>query len=401
MLSRTALSRTTAPRLTRALAPLLALAVAVGAGSPASASASASVAAREGGERRAASIRLVGNGYGHGHGLSQYGAQARATAGQSHEQILGFYYPGLKAGPAGGKVSVLISADHTRDVMVDARSGLTVAQVGGGKSLELSAARPAAKRWRIVPVGGTSRIDFLESGWRTLATWKGAAEFSAGKRPVTLHVTATQRVAYRGALRAVGGDTVNVVSLEGYLKGVVPREVPALWHPEAVQAQAVAARTYAAYERDRPLARHYQLCDTSQCQVYGGYSAEQPASNRAVAATARQVLTSGGQPAFTQFSASNGGWTSAGGFAYLPAKEDPQDTVYRGWTDAVTAAEVERAYPAIGAFRRATVLQRDGHGEWGGRVLSIQLVGATRSATISGETFRSVFGLNSTYFTVR
>jgi stage II sporulation protein D len=380
--------------LSRIAAPLLAVALAAAPASVAS--------AQERSERRAATIEIVGNGFGHGHGMSQYGAQSRATDGQSHEQILGFYYPGLKAGSAGGNVSVLISADRTRDVMVAARSGLTVAQVGGPKKVNLSSARPTAKRWRIVPVaGGKSRVDFFRSGWRTLTSMEGAAEFSAGGQPITLYVTAKQRVAYRGKLRAVAGDTVNLVRLEDYLKGVVPREVPALWHPEAVQAQAVAARTYAAFERLRPLARHYQICDTTQCQVYGGYTDEEAASNRAIEATAQHVLTSGGQPAFTQFSASNGGWTAAGGFPYLPAKQDPQDTVYRGRTDSVSSGEVKSAYPEIGTFQRAEVVKRDGNGQWGGRVLSIRLVGAKTSTTISGETFRSVFGLNSTYFTVR
>lgn len=353
-------------------------------------------------ERRASDLRLVGNGFGHGHGMSQYGAHSRAQAGQSEQQILRFYYPGLAVGRAGGKVSVLVSADRTRDVMVAARRGLTVKQVGGGRKIKLSAARPTATRWRIVPVaGGRSRIDFRRSGWRTLTTVGGAAEFSAAGRPITLFVTGKQRVAYRGSLRAIAGDTVNVVRLDDYLKGVVPREVPASWHPEAVQAQAVAARTYAAFERRRPLARHYQICDTSQCQVYGGHSDEHPASNRAISATAKQVLTAGGKPAFTQFSASNGGWTAAGSFPYLPAKQDPMDTAFRGWTDTVAAAEVAAAYPHIGTFRRADRIERDGNGEWGGRVLSIRLVGSSASTTISGETFRSVFGLNSTYFTLR
>ena len=377
--------------LSRISAAVLTLGLAASLTSPAS--------AQEGAQRRAATIQLVGNGFGHGHGMSQHGAQQRASAGQSHRQILDFYYPGLSMGKAGGTLSVLISADRTRDVIVAARSALTVRQVNGPRKIKLATAKSSAKRWRLVPVsGGRTRLDFFRTSWRTFTTVKGAAEFSAAGRPITLFVTAKTKVAYRGKLRAIRGDTVNVVGLEDYLKGVVPREVPALWHPQAVQAQAVAARTYAAFERRRPLAQHYQICDTSQCQVYGGYSDEFAASNQAVAATAKQILKYGGRPAFTQFSASNGGWTSAGGFPYLPAKADPQDTAYRGWTDSVSASEVQRAYPAIGSFEQAEIVGRDGKGEWGGRVASIRLVGTKTSTTISGETFRSVFGLNSTYF---
>ena len=89
-----------------------------------------------------------------------------------------------------------------------------------------------------------------------------------------------------------------MVGLDGYLRGVLPREVVAsTWPPATLQAQAVAARTYAAYERAHvPAGRHYDLCDTASCQVYGGASAEYPGTDAAVAATAGQVLTSGGTP---------------------------------------------------------------------------------------------------------
>ena len=64
-----------------------------------------------------------------------------------------------------------------------------------------------------------------------------------------------------------------MLTLESYLKGVVPLEMPATWTPAAVRAQAVAARTYAAYERAH---RTGPMCDTTSCQVYGGYAAEHP-----------------------------------------------------------------------------------------------------------------------------
>ena len=132
---------------------------------------------------------------------------------------------------------------------------------------------------------------------------------------------------YRGSLRSLrpssgsrSRDTVNVLRLDDYLKGVVPREMPASWSPAAVQAQAIAARTYAAYERAHPLTDTYQICDTTSCQVYGGYSSEHPDSNAAIEATAGKIQTYGGDPAFTQFSSSSGGWTSAGSVPYLVAK---------------------------------------------------------------------------------
>lgn len=352
-------------------------------------------------ERAAPAIEVVGNGYGHGRGLSQHGAQSRALDGQGHRAIVEHYYPGTTWGTARGRVLVQITADTTRDVVVAPRAGLVARQVGGGARVPL--AKPNAQRYRLLPVGSSTRVQWRAagSGWRTLRTLPGVVEVSARNQPVTLFTTPRTRTAYRGALRAAGGDTVNVVGLEDYLRGVVPQEVPALWHPEAVRAQSVAARTYAAFERARPLASHFQICDTSQCQVYGGASAEHPASDAAIAATAHRVLLSGGQPAFTQFSASNGGWSVAGSQPYLRAAADPFDTAYRGWTATIDGAAVTRAYPAIGAFTGATVTRRDGNGRWGGRVLAVRLSGTQGSTTVSGETFRSVFGLRSSLLTLR
>jgi stage II sporulation protein D len=357
--------------------------------------------------RRAAidSVTVKGRGYGHGHGLSQYGAQRAALLGRSYRQIVGFYYPGTRWSTAGGKVKVLITADTSADVVVGPRSGLKVKSLVKKKTWNVGKARPKAKRWRIKPVsGGRTKVQFKTSGWRTFRTFRGDAEFTAGRKPIRLYLP-NGSMQYRGKLRSTRRDTVNVVPLDSYLKGVIPTEVFPSWHPHALRAQAVAARTYAAFERAAaPRSRHYQICDTTACQVYRGYSAEVSTTNAAVDATRRQILTYGGKAAFTQFSASNGGWTSAGSFPYLPAKADPYDSwagnPYRSWTVTIKAAAIEKAFPAIGDLQSVEVLTRDGNGMWGGRATSVQLSGAKTSTTISGDTFRSIFGLRSTYFTV-
>lgn len=359
--------------------------------------------------RRTASVTLTGNGYGHGHGLSQWGAKFAADQGLGYRKILKFYYPKLKNGSLGGKVSVLISADTSSDVQVRDRSGLTAKSLGNGQTYALE--QPRARWWRITPArkGKESAIAFRSTGskqWKTLRTVPGEAQFSAGRKPLTLR-TPTGVRAYRGVLRSARPatsprtrDTVNVVRLEDYLRGVVPREVPALWPTQAVRAQSVAARTYAAFERRQPIAGHYQICDTSSCQVYGGYTDEHPASNRAIEATRKQVLLSQGQPAFSQFSASNGGYTAAGAFDYLPAKKDPYDKAYRGWEANITDAAVSAALPGIGSLEKLEVMERDGNGAFGGRVTSIKVVGSDGSSTLTGDQFRSYFGLRSTMFKV-
>ncbi|WP_372734560.1 SpoIID/LytB domain-containing protein [Nocardioides sp.] len=349
-----------------------------------------------------ASIRIDGHGYGHGHGMSQHGAQGAAIEGLSHKKILKFYYPGTKIGSAKGRLAVLITADTSKDVLVAANKSLRLkVNRSGAKNivLRLASVRPKAKRWRIVPVsGGKVKISFKTSRWRTLRTVKGQGQFFTPGGATTLVLPGNRTVKYRGALRSVQRDTVNLVSLETYLRGVVPLEIPALWKPQAVQSQAVAARTYAAFERaDR--SGHYDICDTTSCQVYGGASAEHPASNAAIKATKGEVVTYRGAPAFTQFSASNGGWSTTGSQPYLKAKQDPYDdwagNSNASWTTTVTDVEIEKALPALGNLTGISFSGRDGNGEWGGRVGSVTLTGSSSSRTMSGSEFRSMLGLRS------
>lgn len=356
----------------------------------------------------AATITLTGHGYGHGHGLSQYGAEGAARQGLTWQQISEFYYPGTSWGDLRGSIKVLISADTSSDVHVLAQPGLKVTRLNPRTTWALPA--NGAKRWRLQPRGATTQVQFKRSiGWRTWKSFPGEAEFSAASRRISLVKNGTTS-AYRGRLRSAmptagsgTRDTVNILSLEAYLRGVVPLEIPALWSPHAVSAQAVAARTYAAAERSHPNAAHYEICDTTQCQVYGGYDVEHPSATAAIKATAHQGLIFEGLPAFTQFSASSGGWTSAGSMPYLVAKEDPFDgwagNKVHTWTLDVDDATLEQHYPTIGDLTSIEVATRDGNGEWGGRVQAMTLIGNAGRADISGDTLRTVLGLRSSWFT--
>ncbi len=360
---------------------------------------------------RSATITVVGHGNGHGHGLSQYGAQRAASKGLGYRQVLRYYYPGTSTGRAGGSVKVLLTADTSRDVVVAARRGLTARAVSGGRVLDLAGARPRARLWRITPLSGRrSAIDFKTGSWRRLTTVRGDAQFSAGGQPLRLFVPGGSR-SYRGALRSASPgagmdrDTVNVLGLDAYLKGVVAREVPSYWHPQALRAQAVAARTYAAFDRATTDRGHYDLCDTDACQVYGGFTDEVASTNAAVDATRGQVQVKGGRPIFAQFSASSGGWTSAGAFSYLPAKVDKYDAFagndFHDWTVPTTDARIEAQWPAIGDLTSIGTSDRDGNGQWGGRVGTVTLTGSQGTVTVSGDDFRFLMGLYSTWFTIR
>jgi stage II sporulation protein D len=358
-----------------------------------------------------ATLTVSGRGFGHGHGMSQYGAQGAARQGLSAKQIVAFYYPHTRAGHAGGKVKVLISADTDNNTTVLTAPRLTVADLGNGSTHRVPTAGAVGKatRWRLSPAaGGRTTVAYRTGAWHTWRTLAGDGAFRAS-RPLTL-VVGSGHVTYRGILQsrtplngpAARRITVNKVSLEAYVQGVIPREMPALWLPAALRAQAIAARTYASFEARSSTNPLVNLCDTSACQVYGGKSAEFSTTNQATAKTAGLIRTFHGAPAFTQFSASNGGWMAKGSQPYLVAKKDTFDpwsgNPYRSWTTKVTAAAIEKAFPSIGNLTNISVTTRDGHGVLGGRVLAMRLVGSTGTVTPTGDAFRGALGLRSTWF---
>ncbi|HRD63313.1 MAG TPA: SpoIID/LytB domain-containing protein [Nocardioides sp.] len=351
----------------------------------------------------AATYTVTGYGYGHGHGMSQYGAQGAANQGLTWKQIVGFYYPGTRLGRAHGPLKVLITADK-RDVVVDARAGLRLTRLAGRKTFRLDKVRPRATRWQLLPKGSKSVISYRapgRGGWTKWTAFPGSAQFSAGNKPLTLRLPHQEAVSYRGALRSVERHTVNVLSLDSYVRGVVPREVPAEWPAEAVRAQSVAARTYAAFERANATS-YYDICDTESCQVYGGVDDEHPASDAAVRATRGRILTYQGEPAFTQFSSSNGGYSTAGSQPYLVAQADPyeasSDNPNDPWTATLTQARIEKTWPEVGTLANM-VFTRDGLGpHFGGRVTSVTLSGTQGQVVkVSGDDFRFRLGLKSTW----
>jgi|GEM_PF-1406049 len=135
---------------------------------------------------------------------------------------------------------------------------------------------------------------------------------------------------------------INRLPLEDYLKGVVPREMPASWPIEALKAQAVAARTFALRRVNQVIG------DTQQFQVYGGFPRESRTS-LAVEETRGQVLFFNNALAETLYSSSNGGFTESninvwGGaqLTYLPSQTDPFDP-QNGWAVTLHRQQIDLA----------------------------------------------------------
>jgi len=200
--------------------------------------------------------------------------------------------------------------------------------------------------------------------------------------------------AYHGTLalrsRDGGVSVVNGLTLDTYLRGVVPSESPSHWPLAALEAQAVAARSYAVAEL-RPDS-WYDLLPSTRDQVYGGVGAERPRTDHAVYATLGQVLTWGGQVARTYYSSSSGGrteavqdaWPGSAPIPYLRSVPDPYDTYSPrhdwgpfGFTGSRLAARL-----GLGSAVESVQVQRDD--SWRAETVSFRLASGAvvnRSAT--------------------
>lgn len=370
-------------------------------------------------------ISVVGHGYGHGRGMSQWGAYGAATAGLSYSQILAFYYPGTTlTATTDPMMRVLVSADNDNSTKVLPVSGLSVCSSSGHRTLLSTSSSISV--WRLVRVSGQIRIQWYSSGayhtgstaYGTFATFTRSTSCSAlGGATMTLVLPSGAHEGIRAGVRAqiysTGLRTVGVMGMTSYLASVVPSEMPSGWATEALKAQSVAARSYAT--RYRQISggptKPWDICDTTACQVFHGTSAETDATTSAVSATADRILTYQGAVALTEFSASNGGWTTSGGVPYLVAKADPYDGRVASygsnwpnphtWTDTISVSSLESRYPSIGTFVRLDVTARDGHGDFGGRTQTVVVQGNQGHVTLSGSEFASAAGFKSIWWNVR
>lgn len=223
--------------------------------------------------------------------------------------------------------------------------------------------------------------------------------------------TTSGRTTYRGSIRAVNHEgqqrTVSVLPLEQFLRGVVPAESPASWGDAnggtgmaALEAQAVAARSFAVAENRYPYAKS---CDTISCQVYRGTAIEHPNTDRAIAATSGVVrrFTSNGAVARTEFSSSTGGRTVGTPVSPFEGVVDEGDATPANarheWRTEITLAQVGSAFCGGAAATSVRVTER--LAEDGFRRAKTVRVGCPAGATdVTGDQFRFGLGLFSSWF---
>ena len=206
---------------------------------------------------------------------------------------------------------------------------------------------------------------------------------------------------YRGSVRFVkSGDqlkSVNIVDVDDYIRGVLPKEIGTTTPIEALKVQAVVSRSF-AYANWNKFAKYgYNLDDSSASQAYAGMSVESPMTDRAVAETKGQILYYKGEVANTIFHATSGGETEAiedvwGGnpSPYLKALKDPYslNTRHATWEATLSSADICRAFPAVGQPTSLEVSERSSTG----RIKSMAVVGTSGREVVTGNQFRLKLG---------
>ncbi|MEC4813274.1 MAG: SpoIID/LytB domain-containing protein [Scytonema sp. PMC 1069.18] len=214
---------------------------------------------------------------------------------------------------------------------------------------------------------------------------------------------------YRGRTLVVpsekGLTAVNWVDLEEYLYSVIGGEMDSRWPVEALKAQAIAARTYALYERERKRSHPiYDLGDTpDRWQIYKGVSSESPTVYAAVDATAGQVLTYKNRIILSVFHACSGGHTEnsedvwGSKEPYLRAVPDFDQNIKEcSWVRTFSPGEISAKMPEIGNVKQMIPESTSPFGS----VKALKIVGDKGEKVLRGENVRIALKLRSTRFTV-
>jgi SpoIID/LytB domain protein len=334
---------------------------------------------------------ITGRGWGHGIGMSQYGALGFALQGAGFEEILAHYYRGTELTQAPVKRIRVLLQGSAKTLSVASKAPFRVRDALGDVHQ-----LPAGTQ----KFGPGLRVRKLDQPKAT--PLQGPIVFLPGREPLEVNGRA-----YRGELRVVVENArlraINSLGLEAYLYGVVPSEMPHRWPPEALKAQAVAARSYALATRR---SGDFDVYSDVRSQVYRGIPEEEEQTNEAIDATAGLVVTYGGQVAHTYFFSTSGGrtatvtdvWPSSKPLPYLVSVPDPYDSIspYHRWGPLVFTAKAARAKLKVPGplVDVRPVITPSGH------VGTLAAVAPTGVTQLRGADVRRLLGLRSTWFRV-
>ena len=220
---------------------------------------------------------------------------------------------------------------------------------------------------------------------------------------------------YRGRFsvyrfNGVNLEVINVLSIESYLYGVVPEEIGGNSPLEAAKSQAIAARNYTYNNLDKHHSEGFDLCNTTECQVYGGKSSESENSNRAVDETKNKLLKYNGKNAEVFYFSSTGGvdtedvenvWGSS--IPYLKSVESQYETgktYHAQWDYAYTKDEIKNFLKNknvdVGEIVDIVVTKRSK----AGRVVELKVLGTKGEKLFLREGSRTIFRLDSQYYDI-
>jgi stage II sporulation protein D len=281
--------------------------------------------------------------------------------------------------PASGAEIIRVAiADDQRTVTVQPSAGLSPggkpARRSGEKRI-ISAASAGARPVRIGSRSGSARVNGKE--------YRGTVELRRNANGLLL--------------------VVNELDIEDYLKGVIAAEIPHEWETEALEAQAVASRTYALFQKKNAGRSPYHIRATVDSQVYLGVSGERPRAVQAVKATEGLVITYNGQVIAAFYHSSCGGHTEdslelwAIDAPYLRGVDCDcqQISTYGLWEKRFPKAEISGALRREG-YRLGEIMSVSaGDITPAGRVKNVIFRNLQGALSVPAETLRSALGYSS------
>lgn len=379
-------------------------------------------------------FQVHGAGYGHGVGMSQIGAKAKALAGESASSILSYYYKDIAIEPLDDSKILRVNIGHllttakmsspTADAVVQIFNG----DIGDAQDQIPLATVPFKSSLNFAILGSTvlpsvvagKKVTSIARNKVFTVRWSGTRYLTGVDGVISLtHTSTTKRYRYgQMQFRAVKASALgyrleitNSVRLsDEYLWGI--SEVPSSWPEAALQAQAIASRTYALNKAGI----YRAACD---CDLYGeisdqsflGYAKETEKGwgqfwKAAVTNTAGLTITQLGKPIAAYFTSSTGGLTETAINAWGsekthtqsvadPASIDPvMNPRFYQWDRSITQASVAAAF-ALPDVVSLEIISKNPSG-------TVAIIRATSSTgvvkTLRGETFRSRTVIPSAYF---
>lgn len=383
-------------------------------------------------------VTVYGKGWGHGIGLSQWGAQgwAEGAVGPrlTGEEIVAKYFPGatLASQPITRPFRVLLSAPSTGCVSHTIANVARMRSAGGMRLV--NNADPTVVYGETLP---DQPLRFWNDGGSLVVrndsnnqvVFFGADTVMLEPKQFWDPIYIDQKdLAYRGSIRVglrEGGNlqVVNFVSSDDYMRGALPGEMPSHWEMEALRAQAITARTYAAWRQATAGDRTWDVRDDTADQCYGGHTFESPRTNAAVDATGSLILKFDGQPIRALYSSASGGisenvgcildaqrvgdtWGCAQGWPYLQVTQDPAETAAydkRGgmphtlWSKWFSGNEIRKQIIEDYGVDIGSFVSMEFNESPGGRPISVRVRGSAAAVDLKGDKFlRITLGLKST-----